>query len=190
VSDAADIVRELLLDMGNGDTTPEQYDAALAALEALVKARDNAMKIGLAHQTCESRILVAEKERDAYKAGCVDVTRYVEQREQALARVRQLETDQARIVRWFTEKPWEGDPDPRDFGGLPYSPEERASGYGTYRDPRFLPDAIRAALAATSEACTGGGDCPATLHLHGCYRDDGNCDYPDHHDAATSEEGT
>ena len=47
---------------------------------------------------------------------------------------------------------------------------------------------LREALLAPSATggCTGGGDCPATKHLHGCYRDDGNCDYPDHHEAGSS----
>jgi DNA repair exonuclease SbcCD ATPase subunit len=46
------------------------------------------------------------------------------------------------VQRWFQTKPWRGDPDPGSFGGHTYSPNERAIGYGTYRDPRFLPAAL------------------------------------------------
>jgi len=52
------------------------------------------------------------------------------------------------VVEWFVQKPWSELPDPGDFGGHPYSENERAIGYGTYRDPRFLPPSLaRAAIA-------------------------------------------
>lgn len=60
--------------------------------------------------------------------------------------------------------------------------------YSVYTDLCEASSIARAALAPKEEACTGAGDCPATTHLHGCYRDDGNCDHPDHHDAAPTKE--
>jgi hypothetical protein len=54
-----------------------------------------------------------------------------------------LETDLRRVKQWFRQKPWDGELDRSAFGGHPYSPNERALGYGTYRDPRFLPPALR-----------------------------------------------
>jgi hypothetical protein len=61
------------------------------------------------------------------------------------ARYDALENALREIRVWFEEEPWRGAPSPGDFGGHSYSKAERAIGYGTYRDPRFLP----AALAAT-----------------------------------------
>ena len=76
-----------------------------------------------------------------------------QQREDACDRAEAAETENARIVRWFMEKPWSQPLDARDFGGHPYSDDERAIGYGTYRDPRFLPPSLaRAAIAAVRAA--------------------------------------
>jgi hypothetical protein len=54
------------------------------------------------------------------------------------------------IRRWFTQKPWAEPLDPRDFGGRPYSERERQIGYGTYRDPRFLPAALAGGVGDTA----------------------------------------
>ena len=69
----------------------------------------------------------------------------------ALAALDSLAADLARtrealaaVRRWYEEEPWKGSPDPGSFGGHPYSDNERAIGYGSYRDPRFLPAALRA----------------------------------------------
>jgi hypothetical protein len=43
VTDHANIVREIVDARGNEDHTPEDYDAALAALDALVAERDEAV---------------------------------------------------------------------------------------------------------------------------------------------------
>lgn len=67
--------------------------------------------------------------------------------EAAEAEVARLREDARLVQQWFLSKPWEGEPDARDFGGGPYSPDERAIGYGTYRDPRMLPPMLRAAVA-------------------------------------------
>lgn len=59
----------------------------------------------------------------------------------------------AEVQRWFVQQPWRGDPDPGSFGGHGYSDNERKIGYGTWRDPRFLPTALLPeALAGVGEA--------------------------------------
>jgi hypothetical protein len=72
-------------------------------------------------------------------------TKVLEQEEQ-LAGLRETVgalSDEIEGVRaWFRDEPWDGDPDPGSFGGHPYSDNEREIGYGTYRDPRFLPAAL------------------------------------------------
>jgi hypothetical protein len=62
-------------------------------------------------------------------------------------------------------------------------------------DPWYAEDAgidaeavlARARAALTGDgggACDGSSDCEATVHLHGCYSDDGtNCDHPSEHAA-------
>ena len=71
----------------------------------------------------------------------------------AEAEVARLREDTRLVQQWFLSKPWEGEPDARDFGGGPYSPDERAIGYGTYCDPRMLPPMLaRAALAPKEDA--------------------------------------
>lgn len=57
----ADIVRDLLLEMGNGDTTPEEYDAALAALDRLVAERGEA-QAALRHFTHGEQTITVGRE--------------------------------------------------------------------------------------------------------------------------------
>jgi hypothetical protein len=128
MNDPEIIVREQLRHLG-----PFRGGAGEAALDALVKERDNAMKIGLVHQTCESRILVAEAERDEAQAQCHtedwNWRQAVARAEAAESRVRQLESALRRFVSY-------ADDYPEDISG-------------PLRDD-FLP-ILRRALAATSE---------------------------------------
>jgi ATP-dependent Clp protease ATP-binding subunit ClpA len=65
VSDHADIIRELLLDMGNGDTSPEEYDAALAALDRLVAAVEHCTEAEKpTMRPCVQRAMRLQTERD------------------------------------------------------------------------------------------------------------------------------
>jgi hypothetical protein len=47
------------------------------------------------------------------------------------------------VRQWFVDEPWRGEPDPGSFGGHAYSDNEREIGYGSFRDPRFLPRALK-----------------------------------------------
>lgn len=64
------------------------------------------------------------------------------QRAEDAKKITELEAALREVQQWFRQKAWEGELDPSSFGGHPYTPNERAIGYGTYRDPRFLPRAL------------------------------------------------
>lgn len=59
--------------------------------------------------------------------------------QKAEERERRLKEQLEAVRRWFMDEPWKGDFDRSSFGGHDYTPAERAIGYGTHRDPRFLP---------------------------------------------------
>lgn len=64
----------------------------------------------------------------------------IEQRTRLEEQLETLQREADEVVRWFNGKRWEGhDFDRSSFGGHDYTANERAIGYGTYRDPRFLP---------------------------------------------------
>ena len=69
MSDHADIVRDwLALDpRADWEADPDEFGDAVAALDALVAERDNAMKLALKHQTCEGRMFAAEAEAEVQK---------------------------------------------------------------------------------------------------------------------------
>jgi hypothetical protein len=62
--------------------------------------------------------------------------------EQARAEADRLREELRQVKTWYRMAAWEGSPDPGLRGGGPYTPNERARGYGTFRDPRFLPAAL------------------------------------------------
>jgi len=130
---------------------PHDHASVLAA-EVVALRADLAARARLADSYREDRdeydALLGRKlaERDAAldrEAGTSDALDEMRaDRDRLARRVAELEADLQSIRLWWKRKPWEGNPDPGSFGGHPYSPNERALGYGTISDPRFLPPAL------------------------------------------------
>jgi len=110
-------------------------EAAEATLEREKRASDvESEMLTLRYQAAEATL---EKQEHEWSKALIA----------AEAEVARLREDTRLVQQWFLSKPWEGEPDARDFGGGPYSPDERAIGYGTYCDPRMLPPMLaRSAL--------------------------------------------
>ena len=116
------------------------YDKAQASSESerLIAIAANERLVRL--EAAEAQVAALTHERDEQDGRISALTK---KRERTSERAEALEEELERIKTWFQSKPWEGDPDPSSHGGHPYSPRERQLGYGSYRDPRFLPASLR-----------------------------------------------
>lgn len=51
-------------------------------------------------------------------------------------------------------------------------------------DPLFDSSGEWQRFAASHRSCSGTPDCAAAVHLHGCFADFGDCNFPEEHDDA------
>jgi hypothetical protein len=152
VAELRDQVKGAELDAGFHRADTEQARARVAELKranAHVGTPATVDRIKVAHSALSLRWLgdVPGNPHSEYKQNHAEecfICTLLRSVEAAEARVAELEAEREDVRRWFDNKPWQGELDRGSFGGHAYSDDERAIGYGSYRDPRFLPAALAA----------------------------------------------